>query len=134
MTDKKKDDFLEKNLKDLDEICEECHKEDESVTQNLIMTGYKLCKSCRTSKTVFPLQLILLTGIEFILFIMNVIERKAIIRKDKNTIPKDFKLDFKFNICFVDIIKEANIQNCVRKIIGKTKSGVTAKNLIKPGA
>ena len=65
---------------------------------------------------------------------MNVIERKAIIRKDKNTTPKDFKLDFKFNICFVDIIKEANIQNCVRKIIGKTKSGVTAKNLIKPGA
>ena len=55
MTDKKKDDFLEKNLKDLDEICEECNKEDESVTQNLIMTGYKLCKSCRTSKTVFPL-------------------------------------------------------------------------------
>ena len=46
---------------------------------------------------------------------MNVIERKAIIRKDKNTIPKDFKLDFKFNICFVDIIKEANIQNCVEK-------------------
>ena len=55
MTDKKKDDFLEKNLKDLDDICEECNKEDESVTQNLIMTGYKLCKSCRTSKTVFPL-------------------------------------------------------------------------------
>ena len=55
MTDKKKDDFLEKNLKDLDDICEECNKEDESVTQNLIITGYKLCKSCRTSKTVFPL-------------------------------------------------------------------------------
>ena len=54
MTDKKKDDFLEKNLKDLDEICEECRKEDESVTQNLILTGYKLCKSCSTSKTVFP--------------------------------------------------------------------------------
>ena len=65
---------------------------------------------------------------------MNVIERKAIIRNDKNTIPKDFKLDFKFNICFVDIIREAKIQNCVRKIIGKTKSGVTAKNLIRPGA
>ena len=29
MTDKKKEKFLEKNLKDLDEICEECHKEDE---------------------------------------------------------------------------------------------------------
>ena len=65
---------------------------------------------------------------------MNVIERKAIIRNDKNTIPNDFKLDFKFNICLVDIIREAKIQNCVRKIIGKTKSGVTAKNLIRPGA
>ena len=65
---------------------------------------------------------------------MNVIERKAIIRKDKNTTPKDFRLDFKFNICFVDIIKEANIQNCVKKTIGITNSGVTAKNLTKPGA
>ena len=37
---------------------------------------------------------------------MNVIERKAIIRNDKKTTPKDFRLDFKFNICFVDIIKE----------------------------
>ena len=43
------------NLKELDDVCDECKKEDESVTQNLIMTGYKLCKSCRTSKTVFPL-------------------------------------------------------------------------------
>ena len=65
---------------------------------------------------------------------MNVIERKAIIRNDKKTTPKDFRFDFKFNICFVDIIREAKIQNCVRKIIGKTKSGVTAKNLIRPGA
>ena len=64
---------------------------------------------------------------------MNVIERKAIIRKDKNTTPKDFKLDLKFNICFVDIIKEANIQNCVKKIIGITKSGEIAKNLKIPG-
>ena len=65
---------------------------------------------------------------------MNVIERKAIIRNDKNTIPKDFKLDFKFNICLVDIIREAKIQNCVRKIIGIINSGVTAKNLNRPGA
>ena len=65
---------------------------------------------------------------------MNVIDRKAIIRKDKNTIPNDFKLDFKFKICLVDIIRDAKIQNWVRKIIGITKSGVTAKNLIKPGA
>ena len=55
MTDKKKEEFLEQNLKELDEICEECYKEDESVTQNLILTGYKLCNSCRTSKTVFPI-------------------------------------------------------------------------------
>ena len=48
----------EKDLKDLKELnnqCEECKKEDESVSQNLILTGFKICKSCRTSKTVFPL-------------------------------------------------------------------------------
>tara|TARA_Y100001936_G_C15979619_1_gene615919 strand:+ start:643 stop:795 length:153 start_codon:yes stop_codon:yes gene_type:complete len=39
----------------LDSICEECDKEDESVKQNLILTGYKLCASCRTSKTIFPI-------------------------------------------------------------------------------
>ena len=44
------------------------------------------------------------------------------------------KLDFKFRICFVEIIKPANIQNWVRKIIGIIKSGVTAKNLSNPGA
>ena len=103
---------LNKNLEaDLNDICEECKKEDESVTQNLFLTGFKICKSCRTSKTVFPFQLILLIGIEFILLIMNVIDRKAIIRKDKNTIPNDFKLDFKFKICFVEIIRDAKIQN-----------------------
>ena len=40
--------------KELDDICEECKKKEESVQQNLILTGFKLCKSCRTSKTVFP--------------------------------------------------------------------------------
>ena len=44
----------EKDLKDFDNICEECKKEEESVLQNLVLTGYKLCKSCRTSKTIFP--------------------------------------------------------------------------------
>ena len=38
-----------------DNQCEESKKEDESVSQNLILTGFKICKSCRTSKTVFPL-------------------------------------------------------------------------------
>ena len=40
---------------DLDDICEECKKKDKSVTENLILTGYKLCKSCKTSKTLFPI-------------------------------------------------------------------------------
>jgi len=52
--------FKDKDLKkeDLDGFnyrCEECKKEDESVSQNLILTGFKICKSCRTSKTVFPI-------------------------------------------------------------------------------
>ena len=44
----------EKTL-EIDNYCEECKKEDESVTQNLILIGFKVCKSCRTSKTIFPL-------------------------------------------------------------------------------
>ena len=39
----------------LDDLCEECQKNDESVTQNLILTGFKICKSCRVSKTIFPI-------------------------------------------------------------------------------
>jgi len=47
----------DRNIKkqDLDNICEECQKKDESVFQNLILTGFKLCKSCRVSKTIFPI-------------------------------------------------------------------------------
>ena len=52
--------FENKDLKkeDLDEFnnqCEECKKEDESVSQNLILIGFKICKSCKVSKTVFPI-------------------------------------------------------------------------------
>ena len=46
------------NQKDLDEFnnkCEECKKDHESVSQNLILTGFKICKSCRASKTIFPI-------------------------------------------------------------------------------
>tara|TARA_B100001063_G_C16458777_1_gene402016 strand:- start:356 stop:526 length:171 start_codon:yes stop_codon:yes gene_type:complete len=47
---------LEKEvIKDLDKICDECKKQDESVMQNLILTGFKICKSCRLSKTIFPI-------------------------------------------------------------------------------
>ena len=42
-------------LNDLNDICDECKNKDESVTQNLILTGFKLCKSCRVSKRIFPI-------------------------------------------------------------------------------
>ena len=38
----------------LDDICEECKDEDESVKSNLIMYGYKICDSCKLSKNIFP--------------------------------------------------------------------------------
>ena len=51
-----KDNYIqEQDLKDLDNICDECKEENESVTQNLILTGFKICKSCRESKTIFPI-------------------------------------------------------------------------------
>ena len=39
---------------ELDNICEECKKEEESVFQNLINHGYKICNSCYASKIIFP--------------------------------------------------------------------------------
>ena len=48
------DELEDQKFKDLDNICEECKKEDESVSQILILTGFKICKSCRASKTIFP--------------------------------------------------------------------------------
>jgi hypothetical protein len=55
MTDKSKEELSNETKKELDNICEECKKVDESVSQNLILTSYKLCSSCRVSKTIFPL-------------------------------------------------------------------------------
>ena len=49
------DDIQERDLKDLDNICDECKDEHESVSQNLILTGFKICKSCKVSKTIFPI-------------------------------------------------------------------------------
>ena len=46
---------IEKNLNDLDEVCDECKEQHESVTQNLILTGFKICKSSRVSMTIFPI-------------------------------------------------------------------------------
>ena len=46
---------LRDNNENTDNFCEQCKKEDESVTQNLIMHGYKICKSCNLAKTIFPI-------------------------------------------------------------------------------
>jgi len=55
MTDNIEDKNNDQNSNDLNNICDECKNEDESVSQNLILTGFKICKSCRVSKTVFPI-------------------------------------------------------------------------------
>ena len=49
------EDINQKNQNEIDNICEECKEKDESVLQNLILTGFKICKSCRISKTIFPI-------------------------------------------------------------------------------
>ena len=54
------DNFEDKNIKkvdidELNDICEECKEDHESVSQNLILTGFKICKSCRDSKLIFPI-------------------------------------------------------------------------------
>jgi len=43
------------NYVEVDNICEECKKEDKNVKSNLIMSGYKVCDSCKNSKTIFPI-------------------------------------------------------------------------------
>lgn len=53
---KKYKNYLSEEKKDfLDEICENCRKKDKTVLQNLILTGFKFCESCRISKTIFPI-------------------------------------------------------------------------------
>ena len=48
-----KNNVINEDSRELDNICDECKKIDESVLQNLILTGFKICKSCRISKTIF---------------------------------------------------------------------------------
>ena len=56
MTDDLDDKLINiEDLEDFNNLCDECKSEDESVSQNLILTGFKLCKSCRLSKTIFPI-------------------------------------------------------------------------------
>ena len=54
MTNNPDDKYNKEIIKDLNGVCDECKKEDESVSQNLIKHGYKICNSCYTSKTIFP--------------------------------------------------------------------------------
>ena len=46
---------IDNNNEKIDNICEECKNEDETVQQNLIMHIYKICNSCNLSKRIFPL-------------------------------------------------------------------------------
>ena len=55
MTDNLDNKYDEELIRELNNICDECKKEDESVSQNLILTSYKLCSSGRVSKTIFPI-------------------------------------------------------------------------------
>ena len=54
MTEIYKEEGNKKEKEKLDNICEEYKKENESVSQNLVMHGYKICDSCKISKTIFP--------------------------------------------------------------------------------
>jgi hypothetical protein len=52
---KKKIRIKKKNInQSIKMICEECKQKEESVLHNLILTGFKICKSCRLSKTIYP--------------------------------------------------------------------------------
>jgi hypothetical protein len=56
MTDKTEKKIIDdENILDLDNICDECKKKEESVSHNQILIGFKLCESCRISKTIFPI-------------------------------------------------------------------------------
>ena len=55
MNKNKKNMNFENKNEALDDLCENCKSEHESVSQNLILIGYKICESCRISKTIFPI-------------------------------------------------------------------------------
>ena len=45
--------WVEKDIQ-LDKVCEECNQEREDVIPNLMTLGFKICESCKLSKTIFP--------------------------------------------------------------------------------
>ena len=52
-------DLKEEDLKEFNNFCEECKNEDKSVSQNLVLIGLKICESCRLSKNIFPIEVLL---------------------------------------------------------------------------
>tara|TARA_Y100001958_G_C21002528_1_gene385785 strand:+ start:146 stop:310 length:165 start_codon:yes stop_codon:yes gene_type:complete len=46
---------IDSKIEIVDNICEECQKEDNSVKKNLIMHSYKICDSCNLSRKIFPI-------------------------------------------------------------------------------
>ena len=50
-----KNNKINRENKEIDKICEECKEFSKSEQVNLIMHGYKICDSCKVSKTIFPL-------------------------------------------------------------------------------
>ncbi len=56
MTDKIEKEIIDdEKFNDLDDICDECKRKEQSVSHNIILTGFKVCESCRISKTIFPI-------------------------------------------------------------------------------
>jgi hypothetical protein len=53
--DSKDTNINEEEIIELDDFCEECKREEPSVSQNLILTGFKVCNSCKLCKTIFPI-------------------------------------------------------------------------------
>lgn len=51
----KNNNHISKENVKFDDICEECKKEYSNVKTNLIMYGFKICDSCKISKTIFPI-------------------------------------------------------------------------------
>ena len=51
----KKNKSFDTKVAEVDDFCEECKKESKSVMANLITSGYKICDSCKISKTIFPI-------------------------------------------------------------------------------
>tara|TARA_B100001540_G_C15247063_1_gene390936 strand:+ start:313 stop:474 length:162 start_codon:yes stop_codon:yes gene_type:complete len=52
---KKKDANITNSNEEVNNICEECKESNKGVFENLIMHGYKICDSCKVSKTIFPI-------------------------------------------------------------------------------